>query len=67
MTGLGHGLNGREQSIDIPGALDHDLQLAAAEPAGLQEFFRLLEIVVKRLVVMQIRSDLRCDDFTGRQ
>jgi hypothetical protein len=66
-NGLWNGLDGREQSIDVPGALDDDLQLAPAESARLQEFFRLLEVVVKRFGVMQVGADFRRDDFTWGQ
>lgn len=65
--GLRHRLDGREQAIDVPGALEQNLQLAAAESAGLEKFFRLLEIVVERLGAAQIGADLGRDDLAGRQ
>ena len=65
--GLRHRLDGREQAIDVPGALEQNLQLAAAEPAGREKLFRLLEIVVERLDAAQIGADLGRDDLAGRQ
>ena len=43
------------------------LQLAPAIAARLQEFLRLLEVVVKGLGRRADRADLRRDDFAGRQ
>ena len=65
--GLRHGLDGREQAVEIPGALDDDLELAAAIAAGLEEFLRLLEVVVERVLVAQVDAGLRRDDLAGRQ
>jgi len=48
-------------------SFDHDLQLAAAEATGLQEFLRLLEIVVEGRGTTQIDADLGRDDLAGRQ
>ena len=62
-----HGLHRREQPVDVPGALDDDLQLPAAIAAGAEEFLGLLEIVVKGFAVAQVGPDLGRDDFAGRQ
>ncbi len=64
---LRHGLDGGEQAIDVPGALDDDLQLAAAIAAGGQEFLGLLEIVVKGLAIAKLGADFGRDDFARRQ
>jgi hypothetical protein len=60
---LRHVLDRRKQAVDVPGALDDDLQLAAAIAAASEEFFGLLEIVVKGRVVPQVGPDLGRDDF----
>jgi hypothetical protein len=60
---LRHGLDRRKQPVDVPGALDDDLQLPPAIAAAIEEFFRLLEIVVKGLNVPQVGPDFGRNDF----
>jgi hypothetical protein len=60
-------LNGREQPIDVVGALDERLQLAAAEAARLQELFRVLKIVVIQRRHRGIVAPRRRDDLPVRE
>ncbi len=64
---LQHGLDRRKQPVDVPGALDDDLQLPSAIAAAHQEFFRLLKVVVKSFAIPQISPDFGRNDFAWRQ
>jgi hypothetical protein len=45
--GRGDELDGGEQAVDVPGALDHDRELASAAAAGCHEGVGVLEVVAR--------------------
>ena len=65
--GLGDHLDGSEQAVDVVGAFDQGLQLAAAHPAGAQEVIWVLEAVMVGLGVSRLCAHNAGNDLTLRQ
>ncbi len=65
--GLGDQFHRREQAVDVIGALDQHLQLAALAPARGQELAGVLEAVVEGRGLGRLLADGRGDDLAGRE
>ena len=65
--GLGHDLARGEAGVQVIGAFDQHLQLAALVTAGVDEHFRVLEVVVVVQRVGRVGAHHRRDDGPFRQ